>query len=145
MLTQAQVLDTVRQGREAACIDQRDYRRLSSFFPVWEWPAFGFTLIDGATPPEPEPWTQEAFLERLRGDVAFGFEKALHKRGISSSLQYDVVRMWLWVLDDPLQHFEGYAQYGLPLFKAVAVKYGWPNPIGEKVGDEFEFSADADE
>lgn len=29
-----------------------------------------------------------------------------------------------------------YAMYGLPLFKATAVKYGWENPIGDDNGDE---------
>lgn len=31
---------------------------------------------------------------------------------------------------------ENYAMYGLPLFKATAVKYGWENPIGDDNGDE---------
>ena len=67
-------------------------------------------------------------------DVAFGFEKALDKRGISSGLMYSVVKMWLRVLEDELAKSDAYAQYGLPLFKAVAVKYGFPNPIGEDLG-----------
>lgn len=34
-------------------------------------------------------------------------------------------------------HLENdYRFYGLPLFKATAVKYGWNNPIGEDSGRE---------
>jgi hypothetical protein len=51
--------------------------------------------------------------------------------------------MWLWVLDDELADFEAYAQYGLPLFKRVAVKYGFENPIGDDNGDEFQYSQEA--
>lgn len=29
-----------------------------------------------------------------------------------------------------------YRFYGLPLFRAMAVKYGWNNPIGEDSGRE---------
>ena len=39
-------------------------------------------------------------------------------------------------------HYE-YAMYGLPLFKATAVKYGWDNPIGEDTGTE-EYYAEED-
>ena len=31
---------------------------------------------------------------------------------------------------------DNYAMYGLPLFKATAVKYGWDNPIGDDTGEE---------
>jgi hypothetical protein len=34
---------------------------------------------------------------------------------------------------------EDYAMYGLPLFKAVAVKYGWNNPIGNDSGSEDKY------
>lgn len=37
-------------------------------------------------------------------------------------------------------HLENdYRFYGLPLFKATAVKYGWNNPIGEDSGREKKY------
>ena len=94
--------------------------------------------------PQPKAWTRENIVEQMGRDVAFGFEKALDRRGISSGLMHSVVKMWLRVLEDELANSDAYAQYGLPLFKAVAVKYGFPNPIGEDLGTEFKYSADAD-
>ncbi len=55
---------------------------------------------------------------------------------------YEVVKMWMYILEDDLQNFEDYAQYGLPLFKAVALKYGFENPIGEDKGDEDKYASD---
>ena len=49
---------------------------------------------------------------------------------------YEVIKMWLWILEDPLVDFEDYAYYGLPLYKTVALKYGFFNPIGEDTGKE---------
>ena len=142
MLTQAQVLDAVKAGRRSGCLDGRDYSRLVEFFPHSEWTHFGFKLAAGADPPEPKPWSREAVLAQLADDLAFGFEKALNKRGISAGLMYEVVKTWMWVLGDELASFDDYAQYGLPLFKAVAVKYGMDNPIGEDAGDEPSYACD---
>ena len=83
-------------------------------------------------------WTKEAILKQLKADVAFGFEKALNQRGISSSPMFDTVLKWNRILEDGLEDWdkEDYAMYGLPLFKATAEKYGWDNPIGEDTGRE---------
>jgi len=95
---------------------------------------------------QPKEWTKENILEQLKADVEFGFEKALDKRGISSGLMFDVVLKWNRVLEDGLENWDKdeYAQYGLPLFKATAVKYGWDNPIGDDSGDEYKYSLEAD-
>lgn len=141
MLTQDQILDAVKSGRHSNCLDGRDYGRLATFFPVSEWEHFGVKLREGAEPPAQRPWSRDEILKQLAADVDFGFEKALYQRGISSSFMYHVVKMWLWVLDDEeLADFDAYAQYGLPLFKAVAVKYGFDNPIGDDAGDEDEYA-----
>lgn len=149
MLTKEQVLEAAKNGKESKCIDGRDYSRLVNFFPCTDWGAFGFCLKDGAEPPEPTEWTRDNILARLKSDTDFGFEKALGKRGISAGLMWEVVKMWLWVLEDPLLESDGgegnYAQYGLPLFKAVAVKYGFENPIGDDYGDEYEYSSEYDD
>ena len=49
-----------------------------------------------------------------------------------------VVLRWNQVLEEGLENYpeENYAMYGLPLFKATAVKYGWENPIGDDNGEE---------
>lgn len=145
MLTQEQVLDAVKGGRKSACavLDARDYGRLVAFFPVEDWHHFGMKLADGADPnTEVRPWTEDELKKQLTSDVAFGFEKALDQRGLSSGLMYEVVKMWMWVFEDDLQHHDDYAQYGLPLFKAVAVKYGLPNPIDNDNGDEWKYSSE---
>jgi hypothetical protein len=83
-------------------------------------------------------------LAQLKKDVAFGFEKALNQRGISAGLMSEVVKMWNWILEEGLENYDednGYAQYGLPLFKATAVKYGFDNPIGDNNGDEDEYAS----
>lgn len=141
MKTQQEVYEAVKNGRQSGChyIDRRDYMRLVEFFPVEQWEPFGFGPVEGTTPPPPKPWTREAILEQLAKDLSFGFEKAIDQRGISASLMYEVVKMWMWVLDDPLQDMTAYAQYGLPLFKLVAEKYNLPNPIGADTGNESKY------
>jgi hypothetical protein len=90
---------------------------------------------------EPKPFTRENILEQLKSDVDFGFQKALDQRGISSSLMHSVVKMWNWILEEGLEDFEEYAQYGLPLFRATALKYGFDNPIGEDTGAEDKYGS----
>jgi hypothetical protein len=147
MLSQSQILEAVAAGRKAEALDSRDFARLADFFPASDWPALGMRLKEGVDPSTlatPRPWTEDEVKKQLAEDVAFGFEKALDKRGISASFMNDVVKMWMWVLEDDLQHMDEYAQYGLPLLKAVALKYGLPNEIGDDEGDEFQYSAEAD-
>lgn len=140
MKTQRYVLEAVRGGRKSECLDGRDYNRLTNFFPAKDWGVFGFKLKDGDEVYEPKDWTKQNIVAQLKKDVAFGFEKALDQRGISSSFMYEVVKMWLWILEDELQEMDDYAEYGLPLFKAVAVKYGFDNPIGADSGSERKYS-----
>lgn len=139
MKTQIEVLEAIKQGRKSECLDGRDYMRLSDFYSVEHLEVFGIKLKEGSEPPPVTEWTKENIIDQLREDVAFGFEKALNQRSISSSLMYRCVRMWLWILDDDLQHLSGYSQYGLPLFKAVALKYDFPNPIKEDSGSESKY------
>lgn len=84
-------------------------------------------------------FTKQNVLKQLESDVAFGFKKALEKNLLISKLMFDVVKEWLFILEDPLKDFDDYSMYGLPLFKAVAVKYGFDNPIGEDDGSENEY------
>lgn len=146
MLTKQQVLDAVMAGKESRCIDGRDYKRLVEFFNVNEMKHFGYTIQDDAEVEYiPKPWTAADIIAQLQDDVAFGFEKALDRRGISSGLMYETVKMWLWILEDPLQSHDDYPMYGLQLFKAVAVKYGFENPIGDDTGSESKYNEEEDD
>ena len=137
MLSKDEVLNAVKNGRESGCLDSRDYSRLLCFFPASDWGHFGFEFPTSA-PPEPPPWELATIVERMKHDVEFAFEKALNRRGISAGFMYEVVKMWLWILqEDELAKIE-YPMYGLPLYKAVAEKYGFPVPeeLDGKTGRE---------
>lgn len=123
------------------CLDGRDLHRLIPFTPKEDIHKLGFEVKEDAKH-EPIEFTRENILKQLQIDVKFGFIKALNKRGISSSLMYEVVMMWNWVLEDGLENWDddNYAQYGLPLFKATALKYGFDNPIGDDEGNESIYS-----
>lgn len=128
--------------RESKCLDGRDFNRLAKFIEEDQLKDFGLELNpEYVGKHETIPFTRENVLVQLEKDVAFGFEKALNQRGISSSLMYEVVRLWNWVLEEGLEDFDDYAYYGLPLFKVTAVKYGFPNPIGDDNGDETEYDS----
>ena len=64
--------------------------------------------------------------------MEFAFEKAIDQRGLSANMMFFVIKMWLNILEEPLASFSesGYAPYGLPLFRAVAERFGWPIPEG---------------
>lgn len=130
------------------CIDGRDANRLCSFLPVADWGKVGMKLADGVDPGAALPWTEEQILVQLKNDNEFGFEKALGKRGISSGLMHTCVRMWLWVLEHPLyaqsEDDKMYPQYGLPLFKATALAFGWDNPIGDDEGSEPKYTSEGE-
>jgi hypothetical protein len=124
-------------------LDGRDLTRLAAFIPFDKLKDFRLEVKEDITAQDwqHEEWTKENILKQLEHDVAFGFEKALNQRGISASLMYEVVRMWNYALEEGLENFDEYTQYGLPLFKATALKYGFDNPIGEDTGSEEEYSS----
>lgn len=126
-------------------IDDRFGSRLCEFLTEEQMEKIGFKLT------EPNPnrtvleWTRENVLNQLKDDVGFGFEKALRRRGISANLMFLVVDRWNKVLEEGLEDYDsdtddGYRYYGLPLFKATAVKYGWDNPIGDDTGSESKYN-----
>lgn len=145
MLTKEFVKESViNQTKKSECIDSRDFSRLAEYYPVEEWEIFGVKLRDGKQAPTPKEWTRKNILEDLKSDVEFGFEKALGRRGISAGLMNECIKMWMWVLEDELQTHNNYAQYGLPLLKAVAVKYGFKNEIGDDTGSEDKYSMEGE-
>jgi hypothetical protein len=140
MKTREQVLEEVKKGRKSGCemIDSRDYVRLLEFFPIEEWHYFGFEPKEDRQEHTVIEWTEKNILDHLEHDLDFAFEKALNKRGISSNLMFEVIKMWMWVLDDEMQNWDWdhYAMYGLPLYKAVAIKYGFTDQIPDDEGYE---------
>ena len=139
-------LQQVKENYKSETIDGRDLKRLSQFIPEAELKDFGFEIKEEyiGTYKHIE-FTKENILIQLEKDVAFGFEKALNRRGISASLMYEVVKMWNWILEEGLENFDDYPMYGLPLFKATALKYGFDNPIGEDTGSENKYDESYDE
>ena len=142
-------LEQIAKEYKSECLDKRDLTRLSNFIPFNMLEGFGIKPSDEFNSPEKwnadvKEFTRENVLKQLEKDVAFGFEKALDKRGISAALMFQVVQMWNWILEEGLENWSNshYAQYGLPLFKATAVKYGFDNPIGDDVGDESKYAAE---
>ena len=141
-------LEQIKKMYKSQTIDGRDLHRLADFIPEADLKDFGMELKEEAKGTWTHvPMTREAVLVHLKDDVSFGFEKALNKRGISASMMNTVVRMWNWILEEGLENFsdDNYAQYGLPLLKATALKYGFPNPIGDDVGDEYKYSSEAEQ
>lgn len=135
-------IKSYKSGRTCAIIDARDISRLLQFFKPSEWRnVMGFEPADGVTDENysVSDFTKEKVLQLMAKDLAFSFEKALSQRGISSSLMFEVMKMWMWVLDDELADFTDYPMYGLPLYKAIALKYSLPNPIGEDDGNESKY------
>ena len=122
-------------------IEDRFGRRLCQFLTREQMVKIGFEL-GGNVDHIPKEWTRENIINQLKSDVEFGFEKALDKRGISSSLMFGVVMSWNKVLEEGLEDWDedNYRYYGLPLFKATALKYGFDNPIGDDYGDECKYS-----
>lgn len=134
-------LEQIYKSYDSQCLDGRDLHRLADFISKEDGHKIGIEFKEDAKH-EPIDFTRENVLKQLKQDVAFAFEKALNQRGISSSLMYEVVKMWNWILEEGLEDWsdDNYAQYGLPLFKATAVKYGFDNPIGDDEGNEDEYS-----
>ena len=120
-------------------IDDRFGKRLCQFLTVDQVKEIGFEIVEKTH--RPKKWTRRNILAQLKKDVEFGFEKALYQRSISSSLMFYVVLNWNRVLEEGLENWneDNYRNYGLPLFKATAVKYGWDNPIGDDSGDESKY------
>lgn len=129
---------------ESQALDGRDIGRLGSFMTREQLKEAGLTPNDPDAEWVPEEYTRENVIKRLESDLAFAFEKALNKRGLSEGMMFSVIKMWMWVLDEheDLVNWSGdnYAMYGLPLFKAVALRYNLDNPIGDDVGNESHYS-----
>lgn len=112
-------------------------RRLRQFLTVEQAKSIDWEVLKQYH--NPIEFTKQNVIKQLESDVAFGFKKALEKNLLISKLMFDVVKEWLFILEDPLKNFDDYSMYGLLLFKAVAVKYGFDDPIGENDGSEDKY------
>ena len=139
-------LEQLIKDYKDSTLDGRQSYRFAQFLTFDKLKKFGLEPEDGVTEEEwnknVKPFTRENVLAQLGEDVAFGFEKALDKRGISSWMMFECVKFWNNILEEGLENWSdsNYAMYGLPLFKATAVKYGWDNPIGSDTGNENKYS-----
>lgn len=134
-------LQEIKETYKSNTIDGRDLSRLMQFIPEDELKDFGIELKDEYKGTHKHiEFTKENILIQLQKDVRFGFEKALNQRGIPASLMANVVMMWNWILEEGLEDFDDYPMYGLPIFKATALKYGFENEIGEDAGDEEKYN-----
>ena len=136
-------LNQIKENYKSNTIDGRDLNRLAQFILENEFKDFGLEIKEEFIGTHQHIlFTRENILKQLEEDVDFGFEKALDQRGISASLMFAVVKMWNWILEEGLEDWDenNYAMYGLPLFKATAVKYGWNNPIGGDEGYETKYN-----
>lgn len=132
-------LETVIKDFKSQTIDGRDFMRLAKYIPAENLIKMKCDPVEGHTPAD---FTRENILEDLKRDLDFAFEKAIDKRGISAACMYYVIKMWTWILEDGLEDWsdDNYAQYGLPLLKASALKYGFVDEIDGYEGNEHYFS-----
>lgn len=134
-------LQQVKELYKSNTFDGRDLNRLMQFIPETELKDFGLELKEEYIGTHQHiEFTKENILIQLEKDVEFGFEKALNKRGLSAGLMSEVVQMWNWILEEGLEDFDEYPMYGLPIFKATAIKYGFENPIGDDTGAEDSYN-----
>jgi len=134
-------LEEIIKSYKSQALDGRDVLRLTQFLTEEQMSIVGWAPINLGEW-ERVPFTKENVLVQLEKDIAFGFEKALNKRSLSAASMFETVKMWNWILEEGLENWEEdqYAMYGLPLFKATAIKYGFDNPIGEDSGSELKYN-----
>ena len=77
--------------------------------------------------------------ETLKADMliylAFAWEKAEDRRGISASRSVQKLEMWLWLLGSEklaalAADDDSYAPYGAPILAAISKEFGVPIPAG---------------
>lgn len=143
-------LEEVLENFESQAIDGRDANRIAQFLKSDQLERIGVKLKTDADVEEYDSnvveWNEENVMKQIKEDVAFAFEKALDKRGLSAGMMAEVLLMWARILDEQsvLDQEDNYAQYGLPIAKAAALAWGFENEIGDDDGDEYQYSSDSD-
>lgn len=79
--------------------------------------------------------------EEMKENVKIGFNSALKRDGLNALIAYENVKMFAWILEDNDGNWndENYKYFGLPLFKSIAVKYKFENPIKNDIGNEYKY------
>ena len=75
---------------------------------------------------EVEEWTKETIMTNMLNDLEFSFEKALGQRSISAGMMHNVMRMWMWILDDEdllNECHSRYNDYGLSYLNLIKERY----------------------
>jgi len=98
-------LEQIAKLYKSETLDGRDLYRLAQFIPENQLILYGLQLREGETH-NPIEFTRSNILEQLEKDVDFGFNKALNQRGISSSLMFNCVNMWNWILEEGLENWD---------------------------------------
>lgn len=104
-----------------AMLDNRDIYRLLDFVSSEKVSELGFTAK--STWEDFEDWTEKNILSHMERDYWFACEKADDQRGISSSLMFEVMKMWMWILEQDWAKEVEYGSYGYSLYKLIAEKY----------------------
>jgi hypothetical protein len=89
--------------------------------------------------------TDEDVVEQVKRYLPFAIEKAVDHRGISAGRSINHYRAWFWLMgDDEMFELCGddskFAQYGCPILKKIAEKYGVDTPKGHE-GEIFDAMA----
>ena len=128
--------------RSAVLLEYLDFEHAQPFLKpgatteAWEARSTG---RGGDNPNERTGTLDPADEETLKADMlvylAFAWEKAEDRRGISASRSVQKLEMWLWLLgheklvalaaDD-----DSYSPYGAPILAAISKEYGVPIPAG---------------
>ena len=119
-----------KSGPNCNMVDGRDISRLAKFIPEDALGAIGLELCEGGSHTE-EELTEANVLVELQDDLGFAIEKAEGQRGISASLMWDGIAMWLWGLDDDRMDGEPCHGYGLNMLLTVRQKYAGKFPEAE--------------
>lgn len=128
---------------ESQTLDGRDIKRLGTFTTNEKLKSLGLTPSKVR---KEYKYTRENVIKCLESDLADAFDHALNRSVFPADMMFRVIKMWMWVLDEheDLVNWsdDDYAHYGLPYLKAVAIRYGLENPIGDDRGDEIHYSTD---
>lgn len=81
--------------------------------------------------------TNEQIIAEMKRYMDFAVGKAVNHRGISASRSVGHYRSWVWLINDQesfdfLNDDSNYQNYGAPMLKYIAEKYGCQLPEGEK-------------
>ena len=85
-------------------------------------------------------YTKENILKVLEKVIIRSFNQALEGKAIASSLNFDEVKTWGYILGEKkIINHHCYGWFGLPLYKLVAKLYHFHNPIGKDNGNELRY------